>query len=600
MTKSKISLKIQKNQAQKWLETGNLEQARHLLEQVVRQDPADAESWSLLAAVNGTLGRYDAAISNCRTAIDLRPSDPTNHHNLAQALMYAGRREEAVQAYTQVIQYAPQDARALNNLGAAYVTVGKFTEAASCFEKATRLCPDYFDARINLARAYSEFGHPDKAVDEYRTALKLKPDDVSAHHDLASTLMMGGRVEEAEDEYRWILRSEPENNDARAGLAMVYMKTGDFDICRDLLQPILASGNEPPLAAIAYAHIAPRYGESREAVTLLERIVATVDADKNLCKLHYQLGKLYESLGEYEKSFENYQTANRVQPQTTDPLSAAKQMSVSMRIWTPEFLARAPRAAHGSGVPVFIVGLPRSGTSLVEQILASHPDVFAAGELHELPYLTADLPEMLGTHKPYPECLTHLTQNAVDALAGRYLDYITKLAPGAARITDKMPSNYLHLGLIRLLFPGAKIIHCSRNPLDTCLSIYFNEFPLAAYTTDLNNLVTHYRRYRAMIRHWRDELGIAVLDLCYEELVTDPETVITRMLAYCGLEWHPDCLRFHENPRLVNTLSHDQVRRPMYRSSINRWQHYEQYIAPLIDGLKEEQIGGETDGSRQE
>ena len=226
--------------------------------------------------------------------------------------------------------------------------------------------------------------------------------------------------------------------------------------------------------------------------------------------------------------------------------------------------------------------------SLLE-ILSCHPSVHGGGELLELPGIVSSLPAETGSNKDFPACVSQLTQSVVDRMAEGYLERLTKLAPGALRITDKLPHNFQHVGLIRLLFPNARILHCARNPLDTCLSCYFADFQgQHPYMYDLTSLGLHYHEYRRLMQHWRDALGIPMLEVRYEDLVENQEEISRSMIEYCGLEWDDRCLDFHKSDRRALTASYDQVRQPVYTRSVERWRNYEKYLQPLQDALGEE------------
>jgi hypothetical protein len=274
---------------------------------------------------------------------------------------------------------------------------------------------------------------------------------------------------------------------------------------------------------------------------------------------------------------------------TFDPWLHRLEMDALMNIYSPEFMARMPRASIRSERPVFIVGMVRSGTSLVEQILASHPAVYGAGELPDIIQTVLSLHTVLGTEQHYPQCLSKLTQEKTDWLAQQYLGHLASLSPDAARVIDKMPGNFMHLGFIELLFPGARIIHCMRDPLDTCLSAYFQDFSRThQYSYDLSNLGAFYREYLRVMQHWREVLKLPMLEVRYEELVANQEAVTRRMVEFCGLEWDERCMQFHKAKRYVATASYDQVRQPLYNKSAGRWKHYERFLEPLRKGLRGE------------
>jgi hypothetical protein len=230
--------------------------------------------------------------------------------------------------------------------------------------------------------------------------------------------------------------------------------------------------------------------------------------------------------------------------------------------------------------------MPRSGTTLVEAILASHPQVHGAGELDDVFLMRQELHAASDAGKPYPYCLESVSAQTLDQVAGRHLARLEALAPGAARVTDKMPQNFLNLGMIDLLFPGARVIHCARSPLDTCLSIYFQQFMQHhVYASDLENIGLYYREYRRLMHHWRAALRIPMIEVNYEDLTEHPEASIRRLLDFCGLPWDDRCLRHHETGRVAKTFSYSQVRQPIYQTSVARWKRYEKHLDPLIRTL---------------
>jgi len=250
-----------------------------------------------------------------------------------------------------------------------------------------------------------------------------------------------------------------------------------------------------------------------------------------------------------------------------------------------DYFQRVQGFGSGRPLPVFIVGMPRSGTSLVEQILASHPAVVGAGEIRNLKQLVAELPTELGSPADYPECLAGLDRPVSRRLAERYLQGLRSLGKGKPRVTDKVPMNFHQLGLIATLWPRATIIHCRRDPRDVCWSCYFQNFREVYFACDLRKLGAYYRQYERLMAHWRKVLPVRILDVCYEELVENLEQLSRDLVAFCGLPWDDACLRFHQTRRIVRTSSNLQVRRPVYKSSVGYWKNYETYLGPLLEAL---------------
>ncbi|MFT4252360.1 MAG: sulfotransferase [Caulobacter sp.] len=307
--------------------------------------------------------------------------------------------------------------------------------------------------------------------------------------------------------------------------------------------------------------------------------------DEDRIKLHRGLGKHYERSGDYDRAFGHFSNAKTAFRRTRPAFSlaaATQAMDAAKAVFSRDFFAADAAPVSTSDRPIFIVGLPRSGTTLVEQILASHPCVFGAGEL-------ADIPRMVKSLRPdYPQCFETMDDEALDELAGEYLAQIDRLAgPEPARVTDKMPINSLHLGLIAKLFPGARIIYCRRDPRDIAVSCFVELFDLEHdYTTDFEDFAGYFLEHERLMAHWRQVLPIPIRELRYEDLIADPETVIRDLVSHCGLDWDPACLDFQATERTVQTPSRWQVRQPIYQTSMGRWRRYEAHMAPLMKILE--------------
>jgi tetratricopeptide (TPR) repeat protein len=309
-------------------------------------------------------------------------------------------------------------------------------------------------------------------------------------------------------------------------------------------------------------------------------------------QLHFALAFLREKQGAYDEAFASYQQANAVQHRLVhetsrafDPQKHDEAIDRFIATFTPEVFERVEGFGLDTELPVFVVGMPRSGTTLVEQILSRHPQVFGAGELREIRRLVVKLPSRLGTSEAYPQCIGRLDQSTARAMAEEYLRDIVGRGGQAARVIDKAPLNYLHLGLLAALYPRARVIHCRRDPRDVCLSCFFQYFRRADFGWDLGDLGRFYRAYERLMEHWRAVLPVQPFDVVYEDLVAHQEAVSRQLVAFCGLEWDDRCLTFYEGRRPIQTASKLQVRRPIYTTSVGRWRHYEKHLKPLLDAL---------------
>ncbi|MHC4991524.1 MAG: sulfotransferase family protein, partial [Planctomycetota bacterium] len=298
-------------------------------------------------------------------------------------------------------------------------------------------------------------------------------------------------------------------------------------------------------------------------------------------------GSACERNGDYDDAFEAHRAANNAVAQPFDPDAFANLIDRLQDVFTRETLSRLPKPASPSELPVFIAGMPRSGTTLVEQIIDAHPQAVGAGEIGDMQSAANAMQTDIGSLDPYPECVRDLAPEDVELLSGRYLEHLARIGPSAARVVNKSLDNWMTLGLVAVLFPSATIVHCRRDPRDTCVSCYMSNILPQRYpfVTDLGHLGFVYRQYERLMTHWRQVLDLKVLEVTYEGLVDDLEADARRIIEFCGLPWDEQCLRFHASGRVVKTLSYDQVRQPIYRSSIARHQRFERHLGPLLDAL---------------
>jgi len=476
--------------------------------------------------------------------------------------------------------------------------------AMSICLKLVKAKPNDTNLLALLGETLTAMGRTEEARGSLTKALRLRRDDPALLYDLAMTYRREGQFDQAHQYLDKALKVRPDDPTIVSAKSACFYIAGDIDAAAATLAPLLDHGDRHISVVLGFARICHRLKREADGVALLHDALSQPDLPgKTRSDILFLLGELHDRMGHYDLAFEAFAKANQLRGARFDPKSYSELVDdLIHRTWTAPRMKQLPRATippPRSEKPVFIVGMPRSGTSLVEQILASHPDVYGAGELNDIGKLVHDWQGSLGGAISLMTDLEPLTQQCVDREARQYLDAITRLAvaggrPKAKRVTDKMPLNFRHLGLISLLFPHAKIIHCIRDPMDTCLSCHFHSFAgQNPYTTNLTHLGLFYRDYQRIMRHWHDVLDVpgagaglgAILDVVYEELVADQEAWSRRLIEFIGLEWNDACLRFHENKRVVLTLSNDQVRRPMYSSSVGRWRKYEKHLGPLKDAL---------------
>lgn len=612
-------------QAQVLIRAGDFSKAKVIYDQICRLDQGDETAWMMLGAIHGQLGDLARSVSCLRQAIALRPDYPEAHYNLGYILRGQGDLQEAIAHFEQAAAAKPDyfDAwinmgvingilgaydkaeaccrkaealrpgslDALMNLGNALLHQDKIREAAVVFQRVLQVKPDFPEAIVALGSVFRANGNHEAAVAQCQYALTLKPNFFEAYLGLGKSLLPLGKPDEAWANCERALQIKPGSADVIVMMSNIAEHTGDVNKAYHVLLPLIDAGSDNVHVALAFARASKELGCQKESITHMEKVLATnptmsVSGRRNL---HFNLGKLYDSAREYDQAFTHYQQANVAKRWEFDAQRHRADADQFIAFQSPEFMSGMPRASIRSDRPIFVVGMMRSGTTLTEQILSSHPAVFGAGELPDIVQMANSLPAMLNTDMPYPQCLSLLTQEKLNELAQTYLDHLAVFSTDALRVVDKAPVNFRHLGLIELMFPNAHVIHCMRDPRDSCLSMYFTDFVHSHdYSFDLSNLGSFYRDYRRVMRHWRDTLKIPLLEVQYEEMVADPEVMIRRVIAFCGLEWDDRCLNFHKSKRYVNTPSYDQVRKPIYRKSAGRWKNYERHIGPLIEALGDE------------
>jgi tetratricopeptide (TPR) repeat protein len=408
------------------------------------------------------------------------------------------------------------------------------------------------------------------------------------HHDLARVHALAGRHGPALDSVRRALELQPGHRQAITDLADILERSGQHQRAWEVLDPFVRAGTESDDMALVFMRLLDHAGEPAQAISLARRRLAGPAVDGATRRFLLQLlGRLCEKTGDPGGAFQAFSEAKQSERHHFVPADHSREIDALIAAFSKAALAQLPRASQRSQTPVFIACMPRSGSTLVEQVIHAHPKAFGAGETPLLHKAIVNLPASLGGGLPYPHCIGGLDPAAVDRLAAQYLQALSELAPGADRVTNKHLLNYLHLGMISVLFPGARVIHIRRHPLDNGLACFMTSLAPATmpWATDLRHIGFAFKQYERLMAHWRATLDLEVLDVQYEDLVNDPEAQIRRIIDFCGLAWNDACLRFWEADRVVLTPSYDQVRRPIFRSALGRWRQYEDFLGPLKDAL---------------
>jgi tetratricopeptide (TPR) repeat protein len=634
---------------------GNLSEAVSSLRRAAELNPQAAEVRDHLGVLLAQQGHFAEALGHLQEAVRLQPQVAEFLNHLGITIAQMGKLANAVGCFQQALKLTPGSAGIQYNLGNAYLLLGAVPDAIHCFQDALRLTPNYVDAHRGLAAALTEVGRFDEAVIQLGEVVRLKPGDAEAHRDLANTLQMQGKFDEAAASCREALRLRPDYAEPHNCLGAILLEQGQLDDAVTYFQMAKELKPELPMPYLNLADLARqgRYEFSDAEVNQVQLLLA--DANRSLSDrsaLHFALAYVFDKRKVFETAFEHFFRGNELKKQhwrqrgrAFDQQNHRKWVDRLIGAFTPQYFRKVDAWGADSEKPVFVVGVPRSGTTLVTQILSSHPRMTAAGELTDVQQMVDELPQLLRQSETYPGCLSAIDAKAVEALAKRYLERISSIdpkkqrplnpaplprgseenegselhsqeggershagqprhgeegrsgsvererkmacevSPEALRVVDKMPENYFHLGLIATLFPKARVIHCQRDPIDVCLSCYMQNFREAIFACDLEDLGVYYQEYERLMRHWRAVLPMRVLDVRYEELVGDQETVSRELISFCGLDWDDRCLAFHENSQWVRTASRVQVRQPMYRSSVGRSKSYESYLRPLREAL---------------
>jgi len=549
-------------------------------------------------------GRPADAITPLRDAARLEPSNAIIHHDLGLACLEVGRVPDAVAALQRAVASNPRYADAYFRLGIALEKMGNISRAIVAYDCATRLLPSLTEAWFRAGALVSELGHRDEAIGCFRRAAATGGRTSFGRLGKARALLIENRNQEGEKVLRETLVADPRNAMAYDLLGNLLSDFGRFDEARACFERAIAIA---PLLAGCYYDLV-RFGpvNSKDnddgVLQRMEAALATpgLDAAQRL-RVHLAIGKAADDLGDYALAMQHFDAADAVRRGAAPFDSAAFATEVDRLIarCTPELMARAPELGSPDATPVLIIGMPRSGTTLVEQIVSMHSEVGAGDELHfwnergAAWHRTAAAGNDAARNETPGIAKEHMARELVDEefvakaflarAAADYLGVLRAISPKAARVTDKMPFNFLWAGLIHLTFPRATIIHCRRAAVDTALSIHQTHFhPGLAFPTGGEELVAYFRSYQRLTDHWRRVLPAdRFIEVDYEELTREPEPVIRRIVAACGLAWDDACLRPEANPRAVRTPSKWQTRQKIYRTSVARWRRYEPWLGPL-------------------
>ena len=548
------------------------------LDRVIQREPASFEALFWLSILHRRKGGQEEAMKFARRAVEVRPGDAYGLNNLGLCYLEQVQPQDAVEAFRQAALIRPDMAQIQHNLGTSLYMLGRDFDAAKAFDRALAINPRADDSMLSLGQVMLSQTNPSAAAECARRALAMKPNNPSALLLLASALVEDSRPAEAEDYLNQAIKLDPKDAKAQALLGLRFQSMGRFEEANLQLRKSMEAVPKQGFAYFAYVHNNKISEKDLGMVDQMERLAAEGGLPpRELDFLHYGLGRALESLGEYERAIKHYDDANRIAYEIKfggkrfDRVSYAANFDRIIETFGKDRLERAGDYGDPSDLPILIVGMMRSGTTLAEQILSSHPMVGAAGEDRFWP---------MNWQRALASTPNSIDTSGLRRLANAYLRRLKLVVPNKPRVTDKMPANYEFLGTIHASLPNARIIHMRRNPVDTCFSIYTtpNRVPVD-FAYDRENIVFAYEQYQRVMEHWRSVLPPErFIEVVYEELVSDGEASARKIVEFCGLEWNEACLHPERNDRSVVTPSLWQVRQPIYTSSIGRWRKFRPWL----------------------
>jgi tetratricopeptide (TPR) repeat protein len=598
----------------------NEEAAQHL-SQVARMYPDFPKAHRELGNALLGLGRGPEAIESFQRVVELTPDKGVAHFDLSIALSKLGRAEEADAAmersfavqperremltavehqragrfaeaekiYRFVLAGDPKNVNAMRLLGSVALEMERYRMAARLLRNAVTLAPEFFGAWVDLARVYMEWDKFDESFETLEHAIRLEPELAYPRMMLGNLLSKAGRYDEAVAAFHVALEKQPDHGGSMAGLGHALKTIGRPE---DAIETYRECIGKYPAFGEAYwslANLKTYRFDDAEVAAMEQHVDDERLVDETRVNLNYALGKAFDDRRDFDRAFSFYEhgASLRRLHESYDPVQTEVIHDRIIDVFTSEFLAGHAGSGDPDDAPIFIVGLPRSGSTLVEQILASHSQVEGTHELPDLPRVIRTINQQKLRGTSYPEALTHMDAEGLVELGQQYLASTQRHRTGVTHFTDKMPNNFPGIGLLALILPNAKIVNARRHPLDSCMGSFKQLFYKGqAFTYDLVELGEYYLEYQRIMDHWQAVLPGRVLDVQYEEMVTDQEAQTRRLIEHCGLPWEANCLRFYETDRAVNTASSEQVRQPIYSGSIHSWRRFESHLEPLIEVLE--------------
>jgi len=561
-------------------QAGRLSDAEKLAQSLTQEYPKHQFAWKVLGAVLGQTGRNSEAANANQTAVVLSPQDAEAQYNLGVTLKELGRLEEAEASYTQAIALKPDFAKAHNNLGVTLKDLGRLEEAEASYTQAIALKPDYAEAHYNLGIMLQELGRLEDAEASYRQAIMLKPDYAKAHSNLGNTLKELGRLDEAEASYTQAIALKPDYAEAHSNLGVLLKGLGKLEDAEASYTQAIAL---KPDYAEAHRYLASmkKFDSRDEQYSKMQELYLYENiSDEQRCHINFGLAKACEDLGDFEQAFTHYREGNALRKKL---LNYDINQDVKLFKQLKSNYAKIEQTAlkvdnlENNPKPIFIVGMPRSGTTLVEQIISSHSQVAGAGELSFAAQFGASI----------ARGFSEVNSEALLNFRIKYLTKLQNVSDGSLIVTDKMPQNFRYIGLLAAAFPEAKIVHVKRNPAAVCWANYKQYFisKNMDFCYALDDIISYYRLYENLMEFWGSSLSKRIYHLDYELLTVNQEDETQKLIDYLGLDWNEKCLSPQNNTRSVATVSNIQVREKVYQGSSQQWKKYKPFLNSMLDFL---------------
>ena len=534
---------------------------------------------------------YNGAEEYFKQAISADPNFLDAHNNLGEVLTRLEDPDEALKVLDSVLKKDPNHESAWCNRGLALLALGNGEESKNSYLRAHAINNECVSAFAGLVMVALEFNRYELGIEAAEKLIATASDEPDSYAMFASVLLAQGKTEEAEAQYQKALSLDSEHIPSKVGMGNIYVERGSLKAAEEIFTECLGKDAEQSTSALYSLMQAKKIKPGMPEIALMEEEAKKLEGkliDSKAISLNFALGKMYDDLGEYEKGFPYYIEGCRIKRKVFNYSQKQKEQHIERikQVFTKDFIEENSGHGNDSKVPIFVLGMPRSGTTLTEQIIASHPSAFGAGELKDLIDLIKEYaPEDEG--EAFADRFVGVEPATLKHMGDTYLSQLLERSPDSPHITDKMPANFHYVGLIKMILPNAKIVHVNRHPLDNCISCFTRQFAHGqGFSYDLEEVGHYYRCYSGLMDHWRQVLPEgSFYDLQYERLVDDTEAEAKALINYCGLEWNESCLEFYKHKRSIRTASVTQVRQPIYKTSKQRWKNYDKFLDPMKKGL---------------